>query len=980
MEPKFVVALSEHRSFGFLILPFLAEEGPDQKYLSVVQRLRVHDLSTGNFKFSAVQTQLVKLTEKYADEILAKKYNKKGTLNDFYKNVKTEEFNKKLLPYIEEIMARCLDILKQNGIPVYFKRAKYTNLYDDDLIEFCHEDTRAVFNFHRLEEETRYFLTIRNGSTQLSLLHRNIILLVNEPCRILYQNKLYFFDDISGAKLQPFFDKEYISIPKKVEEKYFGSFILNAVKSQEINYSGFEIIDIPAQKEAILSVEIDITGHPVFVPIFKYNDQLIPVDDEGKKVAVFEVNDGNFIFRRFEKDLQWEADLVSKLRELELTGEDFALHLPDNLSETHDKGLYQAVGWLSKNCTTLQKMGFTVNQDKLDKNYFTGIQTLDMRINHDKDWFDIYANVKFGQFSIPFIRLRKYILNQIREFKLPDGEIAILPEEWFAKYHNIFSFGKIGEQSIRLQNFHFTLIAGIADEPESSIQDKLNALTNKTIQSQEIPDGLCAELRNYQKDGYNWMVHLFKNGLGGCLADDMGLGKTVQALTLLLKLKRKDTSSPIYNHQESGQLALFTPDQSTTEPLQPASLIVLPVSLVHNWEKEIKKFAPSLRAHVYTGARRREKSSLNDIISNFDIILTTYGTVRNDIEELSQYEFFFLILDESQYIKNAESKTYQTITGISSKHRIVLTGTPIENSLSDLWAQMNFLNPGLLGSRNYFKQEFIVPIERDQATDASEKLQKLIHPFMLRRTKEQVAKDLPSLTEETIVVEMTPEQAEYYETEKSAVRNLLLNNIQDVGLKKSTFFVLQALTKLRQIAIHPKLIDSEVDYESGKFNDILAMLRILVAENHKILVFSSFVKHLKLLAAEFTKEQWNYSLLTGRTTDRKQVIEEFQEDPEKKIFLISLKAGGVGLNLTAADYIFITDPWWNPAAEMQAISRAHRIGQDKKVFVYRFISENSIEEKIHKLQEKKSKLANEFVNSNDPFKDISKDEVLELFE
>ena len=980
MDQKFVVAVSEHRSFGFLILPFLAEEGPDQKYLSVVQRLRVHDLSAGNFKFSPVQTQLVKLTEKYADEILAKKYNKKGTLNDFYKNVKTEEFSKKLLPYIEEIMARCLDILKDNGIPVYFKRAKYTNLYDDDLIELCYEDTRAVFNFHRLEDETRYFLTIRNGKEQLSLLHRNIILLVNEPCRVLYQNKLYFFDDISGAKLQPFFDKEYISIPKKVEEKYFGSFILNAVKSQEINHSGFEIIDIPAQKEAILSIETEITGHTVFVPVFKYNDQLIPVDDDGKKVAVFEANDGNFTFRRFEKDLTWEANLISKLRGLDLAGEDNALHLPDNMADVHDKGLYNAISWLSKNTTALTGAGFTVSQDKLDKNYFTGIQTLDMQISLEQDWFDIHANVKFGQFSIPFIRLRKNILNQIREFKLPDGTIAILPEEWFAKYHNIFSFGKIGEQSIRLQNFHFTLIDGIADEPESSIQDKLNALTNNSIESQDIPDGLCAELRNYQKDGYNWMVHLFKNGLGGCLADDMGLGKTIQALTLLLKLKRKDSSSPIFNHQKSGQLTLFAPDEPTIEKLQPASLIVLPVSLVHNWEKEIKKFAPSLRAHVYTGARRREKSSLNDIISNFDIILTTYGTVRNDVEELSQYEFFFLILDESQYIKNAESKTYQTITGISSQHRIVLTGTPIENSLSDLWAQMNFLNPGLLGSRNYFKQEFIIPIERDQLIDATEKLQKLIHPFMLRRTKEQVAKDLPSLTEETIVVEMTPEQLEYYETEKSAVRNLLLSNIQDVGLQKSTFFVLQALTKLRQIAIHPKLIDPEVAFESGKFNDILAMLRILVAENHKILVFSSFVKHLKLLAAEFTKEQWKYSLLTGRTTDRKQVIEEFQEDPERKIFLISLKAGGVGLNLTAADYIFITDPWWNPAAEMQAISRAHRIGQDKKVFVYRFISENSIEEKIHKLQEKKSKLANEFVNSNDPFKDISKDEVLELFE
>jgi SNF2 family DNA or RNA helicase len=309
-----------------------------------------------------------------------------------------------------------------------------------------------------------------------------------------------------------------------------------------------------------------------------------------------------------------------------------------------------------------------------------------------------------------------------------------------------------------------------------------------------------------------------------------------------------------------------------------------------------------------------------------------------------------------------------------------LTGTPIENSLSDLWAQMNFLNRGLLGSKNYFKQEFLLPIERDKSTDASEKLQKLIQPFILRRTKEQVAKDLPSLTQETIVVEMTPEQSEFYETEKSAVRNVLLQNLHEDGLQKSTFFVLQALTRLRQIAIHPRLIDHESAFESGKFNDIIAMLGILVAENHKILVFSSFVKHLNLLADEFIKEKWNYSLLTGQTTNRKQVIEEFQENPEKKIFLISLKAGGVGLNLTAADYIFITDPWWNPAAEMQAISRAHRIGQDKKVFVYRFISENSIEEKIQKLQDKKSKLANEFVNSNDPFRDISKDEVLGLFE
>ena len=961
-------------------MPYLAEDGPEGKYLSISQRLRVHDLAEGNFRFSALQTQLIKLTEKYADENLAKKFNKKGTLNDFYKNVKAEDFNKKIVPFVEDIMARCLDILKTAGIPVYFKRAKYNNLYEDDLIELCYEDTGAVFNFHRLEDETRYFLTIRNGAEQLSLLHRSIILLVNEPCRILYQNKLYFFDDISGSKLQPFFDKEYISIPGTVEEKYYGTFILNAIKNQEVNYSGFEIIDTPVHKEAILSVATDIAGFPVFIPVFKYNDQIVKMDDDGKKVAVFEVKNGNYVFYRFDKDLSWEENIISKLRNLELQGEVHALHLADSTSESPTNALYDAIGWLSKNSAGLGEMGISISQEGLEQSYFTGLQTLSLQINQNNDWFDIFATVTFGQFSIPFIRLRKNIMNQIREFRLPDGEIAILPLEWFAKYHNIFSFGKVGDQSIRLQNYHFTLIEGIADEMDASVQEKIKSLNTASLELQEIPVDLNAALRNYQYDGYNWMYHLFLRGLGGCLADDMGLGKTIQALTLLLRLKREEQLVPVFQHKKSGQLSLFVAEEPAEAQLQSATLIVLPVSLVHNWEKEIQKFAPALKVYVYSGARRREKGSLNDIINNYDIILTTYGTVRNDVEELSQYEFFFLILDESQYIKNSESKTYKTITGIRSQHRIVLTGTPIENSLSDLWAQMNFLNRGLLGSKNYFKQEFLLPIERDKSTDASEKLQKLIQPFILRRTKEQVAKDLPSLTQETIVVEMTPEQSEFYETEKSAVRNVLLQNLQEDGLQKSTFFVLQALTRLRQIAIHPRLLDHESACESGKFNDIIAMIGILVAENHKILVFSSFVKHLNLLADEFKKEKWNYSLLTGQTTDRKQVIEEFQENPEKKIFLISLKAGGVGLNLTAADYIFITDPWWNPAAEMQAISRAHRIGQDKKVFVYRFISENSIEEKIQKLQDKKSKLANEFVNSNDPFRDISKDEVLGLFE
>ena len=979
VDQKFIVAVSEHRLFGFLIIPYLVQDELDGKYLSITKRLRVHDLTDSNSNFSAVQTQLVRLTEKYTDESLAKKYNKKGTLNDFYKNVKSEEFNKKLVPFIEELMVRCLDLLKTADIPVYFKRAKYANLYKEDLIELCYEDTSVVFNFHKLENETRYFLTLRHGLNQLSLLRRNVILLANEPCRLLYQNRLYFFNDISGSKLLPFFEKEFISIPKSVESKYYGSFILNAVKSQEICHSGFEIIDVPALKEGFLSFETDLSGYPVFIPVFKYNNQRISAGEEGRKIADLTVEDEKYVFRRYEKDLFWEVEVIRLLRDLGLEGDLPNLKLRDY---SHDpvQAFYNAIAWLTKNDGILKNHGITVSQERQNHIYFTGLQALELKINHSNDWFDVFATVTFGEFSFPFVRLRKNILGHIREFKLPDGRIAILPEEWFARYHAIFSIGKPGEQSVRLQNYHFMLLEEIAADTESFVNERLNELSRAAFTPQEKPEGLCAILRNYQQDGYNWMYHLYKHNLGGCLADDMGLGKTVQALTLLLKLKKKDPTYPHFEHRKSGQLSLFATEQDSSSTIQHASLIVLPVSLVHNWEKEIRKFAPSLKSYVYTGARRREKSVLNDIITNFDIILTTYGTVRNDAEDFSQYEFFYLILDESQTIKNSESKTYKTITTIRSQHRIVLTGTPIENSLSDLWAQMNFLNKGLLGSKNYFKEEFILPIERDNLSDASERLHNLIRPFILRRTKEEVAKDLPSLTEETIVVEMSPEQSELYETEKSAVRNILLNNLEEDKFQKSTFFVLQALTRLRQIAIHPRLIDPNLKFESGKFNDIMTMLSILVAENHKILVFSSFVKHLKLFVHEFEKEKWNYSILTGQTIDRKQVIDEFQEDPEKKIFLISLKAGGVGLNLTAADYIFITDPWWNPAAEMQAVSRAHRIGQDKKVFVYRFISENSIEEKIQQLQEKKSKLANEFVNSNDPFRDISKDDVLNLFD
>ena len=362
----------------------------------------------------------------------------------------------------------------------------------------------------------------------------------------------------------------------------------------------------------------------------------------------------------------------------------------------------------------------------------------------------------------------------------------------------------------------------------------------------------------------------------------------------------------------------------------------------------------------------------------YDLIITTYGTIRNDYELLANVCFNYLILDESQNIKNSGSKTYQAVCEIQAKHRLVLTGTPIENSLTDLWSQLNFLNPGLLGSLQFFKKEYIQPIEKMNDEEKQKQLYRMISPFILRRTKEQVAKDLPPLTEHIRFCQMTEEQSKIYEEQKSLIRNSLLENIEKQGIEKTTFLALQGLTRLRQLANHPALYNFP-DADSGKFNEVIQSMENLMAEHHKVLIFSSFVTHLKLFQTEFEKRHWDYCLLTGQTQNREGVIHEFQSNNRKRIFLISLKAGGVGLNLTSADYIFILDPWWNPAAENQAINRAHRIGQDKKVFVYRFITEDTIEEKIQVLKERKTALADQFITTNNPFQSISKEEMVELF-
>ncbi|MFW6101080.1 MAG: DEAD/DEAH box helicase, partial [Bacteroidota bacterium] len=486
--------------------------------------------------------------------------------------------------------------------------------------------------------------------------------------------------------------------------------------------------------------------------------------------------------------------------------------------------------------------------------------------------------------------------------------------------------------------------------------------------------------------GYRWMYLLSKHRFGGCLADDMGLGKTLQTLTMLLDLKKSGnkTKPPAKEKVYQQQLSLFDnfitteekpTDEGTGPSASPTSLIVTPTSLIHNWQEEIKKFTPQLSFYKFTGINRtREPEEL----CKYDIILTSYGIVRNDYELLQQTYFDYIILDESQYIKNPSSKIYNAVNKLESKHKFVLTGTPIENSLSDLWAQLNFLNKGLLGSYSFFRNEFIHPIEKNKDQVQEAKLQAIIDPFILRRTKNQVAKELPQKMEQVIYCEMTEEQKSYYEKEKSKIRNTILENLDEVEAQVN-MKILEGLSTLRQAANHPAMIDGEYQGESGKFEEITEYLQNLISEDHKVLVFSSYKKHLRILENYFQSQGWSYTMLTGETYNREKVINEFQNNEEKKLFLIQIKAGGFGLNLTAADYVLIIDPWWNPAVEEQAINRAHRIGQDKNVMVYRFISTNTVEEKILHLQNRKSKLADTFITPNEALKTLTREQIVELF-
>jgi SNF2 family DNA or RNA helicase len=865
-------------------------------------------------------------------------------------------------------MYKCFAIARDENIPVYYQKTKSGAIHLEDQLHLDSANAEPVFRFTRDSEKSTYNLSLETGGRPIDMKRSSIDILCMSPCVIREERRILFVSDVDGPKLKPFLIKEYIQIPKKTEIKYFGSFVLNAVNNFKVEGSGFEIIDFTPEKEAMLQAEMGIRGAPTLILSYSYHGSRIFAAEPQQTFSLFEHKDDIFIFRKYHRDPEWEKGCRTKLEELSFFSDDEINFTPVSNENSGNSDLYKMIEAINRNYNEIIASGFILTS-RLDMNFNFRHVSIELTSTLVNDWFDLRAVVRIGTWEIPFARFRKNILAGIREFGLPDGTIAILPEVWFSKYKNIFEFGKSVDDSLTLHKQHFSLLAESLSDEEKPIFQKLEKLLiPEHLPAIAPPAGLKCSMREYQAEGLNWLNFLQTAGLGGCLADDMGLGKTIQTLALLQH--NKETITATKKPGEPNDLTLFGDDETKL-----TTLIIVPASLIYNWENEIRRFVPGMSYYSHKGNQRKKTVSW---FSNFDIILSSYHTVRQDIDLLSSVTFHYIILDESQMIKNPGSALYRTMIRLKSDHKLVLTGTPVENSLTDLWSQLSFVNPGLLGDLSFFRREFARPIEIEGDDQQEGKLRKIIRPFILRRTKEMVAGDLPPVTEQTVYCDMTEEQMKLYEEEKSSVRNSIFKSIESTGLEKSAIVVLQGLMKLRQISNHPVMAYEDYKSGSGKFETVLQDMESVISEGHKILVFSSFVKHLSLYAEELTKKRINYSMLTGASTNREKIVNSFQDDPENRIFLISLKAGGVGLNLTAADYVYILDPWWNPASEMQAMNRAHRIGQDKSVFMYKYITTNTIEEKITRLQEKKSQLADMFITSNNPVKDIDIRQILDI--
>jgi non-specific serine/threonine protein kinase len=818
-------------------------------------------------------------------------------------------------------------------------------------IRFGRKSWRLIF---RLEENNNHY------RFQPYFIRGNEQVLVNKSLKILTTRPIWFYKDgelhhcpfpFAYSYLKSFVDE---NLTIKLSKDEYQSFVSDYLAKLPI----FPYLEFP---EGINVQELTtITGKRIYLE--EMDEQLVvslSILYDNVEVAFNQATDQ---FLHYDKKKRQIIRVKRKREEEEQIRNEVSV---TNITEDTPGLFYanydSALDWLFDGLPQLSKAGFEVLGEESLARFRVNRKkpVVSMSVSSDIDWFDLNMSIEFNGVPLTLEELKKALQREKKFVRLRDGSIARLPEKLIQKFQYLVEFGHPNNntnQTIRFRDHHLAFVDNLLEEADNRklddfSQEKLKKLEQFThIRSKKLPQNMSGELRDYQKAGYNWLNFLKEFNFGGCLADDMGLGKTVQTLAFLQNE---------INHKNLP------------------NLIIAPTSVLFNWQREIEKFTPEIDYLLHYGTKRsRDLRKLR----KKELILTTYGHLRRDIDFLTQIEFQHVILDESQNIKNPVSDTAQAARNLVAKNRFALTGTPVENNTMELWSQFSFLSPGLLGSQNFFKENFMRPIEKDKNVQVATTLKKLIFPFILRRTKEEVVKELPPKVENVIYSPMSDAQQKIYEQVRETYKNTIISEIASKGLNKSRMRVLEGLTKLRQVSCHPGLIDSSFQDESGKFEALKLMLDEIISEDHKVLVFSQFVRMLTIMREHLEEQAVHYAYLDGSTKDREGAVNKFQEDEDTRIFLISLKAGGTGLNLTAADYVIHYDPWWNPAVEMQAVDRAHRIGQTKKVFAYKLIAKDTVEEKIIQLQQQKRELVEQLITTEGGFfKTLSKDDIISLF-
>ncbi|OFO24651.1 helicase SNF [Fusobacterium sp. HMSC064B11] len=809
---------------------------------------------------------------------------------------------------------------------------------DFEIIEKKEVENLALFIRNNKEIEDRLDIYIE--------INDNLLTKNNIVGNYIYSQGTFYKVDIEEDTQFPLLDL-FQKIDKYELESY-ATLILKNYKNIDLKYEDYETV-VSEERNAIPQIIIEKISfdNSLYIKInsiistmdyefFTKNkiETVLIVNELEKKLEISKINLENLSSDMFEivKVLTKLQKTIGLKSSYYIDNENFIILNEELAKEFVKKELLQLTGKYS-----------IIGTDRLRKYNIKAVRPkLSGKFSYNLDYFEgeVEVEIEGEKFSI------QQLLNNYKKDEyiiLSDGTNALINREYVEKLQRVFK--EEDGNKIKVSFFDMPIVQDMIDEKafkndflgNKDFFEGINELPKEEV---EYPK-LNATLRDYQKYGYKWLKYLTDNNLGACLADDMGLGKTLQAIALLSNL-----------HKEKKK----------------KSMVIMPKSLIYNWENEIKKFAPKLKVGVYYGINR-DFSSLKKV----DVILTTYGTIRNDIENLLEHKFDLLILDESQNIKNINSQTTKAVLLLNAKKRVALSGTPIENNLLELYSLFRFLNPEMFGSVQRFTNSYILPIQKYSDTSTIEELKKKIYPFLLRRVKKEVLEDLPDKIEKLVYVDMNDEHRRFYEERRRYYYSLLEKNTSSQG-NFDKFFVLQAINELRHIVSSPELETKKII--SSKKEVLIENVIEAIENNHKVLVFVNYLSSIESICDSLKENKIKYLKMTGQTKDRQNLVDKFQNDSRYKVFVMTLKTGGVGLNLVSADTIFIYDPWWNTTVENQAIDRAYRLGQDKTVFAYKMIMRNTIEEKILKLQEIKNKLLDDLISEDNlSTKNLSKNDI-----